>query len=69
MRISRYDQIFEAGTQSVVDQAKDFTPGGGYKSKEDLFSKEDPKVDKTVRIKMSKDLTKILKNMEDNVVF
>jgi len=66
MRISRYDQIFEAGTQSVVDQAKDFTPGGGYKSKEDLFSKEDPKVDKTVRIKMSKDLTKILKNMEDN---
>ena len=66
MRISRYDQIFEAGTQSVVDQAKDFTPGGGYKSKEDLFSKEDPKVDKTLRIKMSKDLTKILKNMEDN---
>jgi len=66
MRISRYDQIFEAGTQSVVDQAKNFAPGGGYKNKEDLFGKEDPKIDKTLRVKISKDLTKILKNMEDN---
>ena len=34
MKISKFNQIFEAGTQSVVDSSKDFKPGGGYKSKE-----------------------------------
>jgi hypothetical protein len=36
MKLMKFDQIFEAGTQSVVDQAKNYTPGGGYKSKEDF---------------------------------
>jgi hypothetical protein len=63
MKLMKFDQIFEAGTQSVVDQAKNYTPGGGYKSKEDF---DVPKVDKTARIKISKDLEKVLKKMEDN---
>jgi hypothetical protein len=66
MKISRYDQIFEAGTQSVVDQAKNFKPGGGYKSKEELIGKEEPKIDKTAKIKISKGLYKVLRTMEDN---
>ena len=63
MKLFKYNQIFEAGTQSVVDQAKNYTPGGGYKSKEDF---DFPKIDKSARIKISKDLEKVLKKMEDN---
>ena len=63
MKLFKYNQVFEAGTQSAVDQAKNYTPGGGYKSKEDF---DVPKVDKTARIKISKELEKVLKKMEDN---
>lgn len=77
MNLLKFNQIFEAGTQSVVDQAKNFKPGGGYKGKEDLIdhspfyripdSKKDvPNIDKSVRVKISKELEKILKVMEDN---
>lgn len=53
MKISRYGQIYEAASQSVVNQAN-FLPAG---------SKE---INQNLRIKVSKDLIKILKNMEDN---
>lgn len=67
MKISKFNQIFEAGTQSVVGSAKDFKPGGGYKSKEEVFGKEEPKgADKSAKIKISEKLTKVLKTMEDN---
>ena len=66
MRLFKFDQIFEAGTQSVVDSAKNFKPGGGYKSKEDVFENEPPKVDHSARIKISSNLEKVLKKMEDN---
>lgn len=63
----KFDQIFEAGTQSVSDPDRK-VPTGGYKGKEEVFGKkEQPKdVDKTVRIEISKELEKVLKNMEDN---
>jgi hypothetical protein len=65
MNLLKYSQIFEAGTQSVVDQAKDYKPSGGYKSKEDVFD-ESKNVDRSARIKISSELEKVLKKMEDN---
>lgn len=66
MNLLKFNQIFEAGTQSVTDNSRDI-PTGGYKSKEEVFGKEAPKdVDRTARIKISKELEKILKVMEDN---
>lgn len=62
MKISKFNQIFEAGTQSVVDDAKNFKPGGGYKSKEEVFSS----TKKELKIKLSERITKVLKKMEDN---
>jgi len=65
MNLLKFNQIFEAGTQSSPGE-RDYT-GGGYKSKDDMFKKEDPKdVDRSARIKISKDLEKLLKKMEDN---
>jgi hypothetical protein len=66
MKLMKFDQIFEAGTQSVSDPNRNI-PTGGYKNKEEVFGKEQPKdVDKTARIKISSELEKVLKNMEDN---
>ena len=50
MKLFKYNQVFEAGTQSAVGQAKNYTPSGGY----------------TVRIKLSERIEKILRKMEDN---
>lgn len=66
MKLFKYNQIFEAGTQSAPDAAKDFKPGGGYKSKEDLLDSNLPKIDPKSRIKISEKLEKVLKKMEDN---
>ena len=67
MNLLKFNQIFEAGTQSVVDSAKNYKPTGGYKSKEDVFGKEEPKdVDRSAVIKISTELQSVLKKMEDN---
>jgi hypothetical protein len=63
MKLYKYNQIFEAGTQSVTDPKRDI-PSGGYKSKEEVFSST-KKVEQ-VRVKLSDKLTKVLKVMEDN---
>ena len=48
MNLLKFNQIFEAGTQSVTDSGRDI-PTGGYKSKEEVFGKESPKgVDRTL---------------------
>jgi hypothetical protein len=66
MKLMKFDQIFEAGTQSITDPNRNI-PTGGYKNKEEVFGKEQPKdVDKTARIKISNELEKVLKNLEDN---
>ncbi len=62
MKLYKYNQIFEAGTQSVTDPKRDI-PSGGYKSKEEVFGSK--KVEQ-VRVKLSDRLTKVLKVMEDN---
>jgi hypothetical protein len=65
MKLYKYNQIFEAGTQSIADPKRDI-PSGGYKSKEEVFNKESSKKDTGVKIKISKKLEEVLKKMEDN---
>ena len=66
MNLFKFNQIFEAGTQSITDPNRNI-PTGAYKSKEDVFKKEAPKdVDRSARIKISSELEKVLKKMEDN---
>ncbi len=56
-------RIFEAGTQSVVDQER---PVGGYKSKEEVFDKPEEKTNVVdIRVKYSKELESLLKELED----
>ena len=64
-KLLRYEQIFEAGTQSVVDQVKSNAPVGGYKSKEEVFGKPEEKKNSDIRVKYSKDLEELLKVLED----
>ncbi len=64
-KLLRYEQIFEAGTQSVVDQVKSNAPVGGYKSKEEVFGKAEEKKNSDIRVKYSKDLEELLKVLED----
>lgn len=63
MELHKYSQLFEAGTQSVTDSERNI-PKGGYKSKEEVFETK-PK-ESGLRIKLSKEIEKVLKNMEDN---
>ncbi len=65
MKLMKFDQIFEAGTQSVTDPKRDI-PSGGYKSKEEVFGNQEKKSTGQPRIKISDKLSKILKVMEDN---
>ena len=67
MKINKYNQIFEAGstgTQSAPGQ-RNYT-GGGYKSKEYVKDSDIPTINPKARIKLSKELEKILKEMEDD---
>ena len=64
MNLLKFNQIFEAGTQSNPGE-RNYT-GGGYKSSKDIFSKEPKDVDREARIEISKELERVLKNMEDN---
>ena len=68
MKIHKYFQLFESGTQSSVEIDKKNTSGstGGYKNKDEIFTKEEPKPDANLRIKLSNSLIKVLKTMEDN---
>ncbi len=59
MKLFKFDQINEAGTQSVADPSRKIPPGG-YSSKEEVFGNKQP------RIKLSEKLTKVLRVMEDN---
>jgi hypothetical protein len=65
MKISKFDQIFEAGTQSITDTKREI-PSGGYKSKEEVFGNQEKKSTGQPRIKISDKLSKLLKVMEDN---
>jgi hypothetical protein len=65
MNLLKFSQIFEAATQSVADPSRNI-PSGGYKSKEDVFGKEPQSVDREACIKISKELEKVLKKMEEN---
>jgi hypothetical protein len=64
MSLLKFNQVFEAGTQSDPGE-RNYT-GGGYKSSKDIFSKEPKDVDRGARIEISKELERVLKNMEDN---
>jgi hypothetical protein len=64
--LQNYDKLFEAGTQSIIDGAKDPNlTSGGYKSKEEVFSKTTKDGD-LPRIKFSERLTKVIETMEQN---
>jgi len=64
MELFKYNQLFEAGTQSFPGE-RNYT-SGGYKSKEEIFDTKSSTKDTGIKIKLSKDLCKVLKNMEDN---
>jgi hypothetical protein len=76
MNLLKYNQIFEAGTQSSgwnYSGSNNPTYGskGGYKSKDEVFGREtdknEPKkLNTSIKVKISKDLEEILKKMEDN---
>lgn len=68
MKLLKFDKLFEAGTQSVIDSANDKElTSGGYKSSADVFGKKDTEKSAVQpRIKYSKKLEQIIKTMEDN---